>query len=156
MLKSLLCWILLCGLLLETKAWSTCLRFSHTCYKSQSLQSTRLECSSEDEFGEEKSETQRQQEMLLEKMSIKGAKAIAKMEVPERAKRAMLAEAVEDQIFDLTEKLEGFVDENGIITEDNREKAMEIAKATKSLQVQYNNLVSGQQSSILDALNAMG
>eukprot|EP00980_Cylindrotheca_fusiformis_P002119 scaffold473_cov132-Cylindrotheca_fusiformis.AAC.24 len=89
-------------------------------------------------------------------MSIKGAKAIARMEITERAKRAMLAEAVEDQIFDLTERLEGFVDEDGKIKEESREKAVDIAKATKSLQSQYNDIVSGQQSSILDALNAMG
>jgi hypothetical protein len=33
---------------------------------------------------------------------------------------------------------------------------MEIANATKSLQIQYNDLVTGQKSPILDALNAMG
>jgi hypothetical protein len=117
-------------------------------------QTTRLH-SNDDEFGQEKSETQRQQDTILENMSVKGAKAIAGMEVPERAKRAILAEAVEDQIFELNEKLDGFVDENGMIAEESREKAVEIAKATKSLQIQYNDLVTGQKSPILDALNAM-
>jgi hypothetical protein len=117
-------------------------------------QTTRLH-SNDDEFGQEKSETQRQQDTILENMSVKGAKAIAGMEVPERAKRAILAEAVEDQIFELNEKLDGFFDENGMIAEESREKAVEIAKATKSLQIQYNDLVTGQKSPILDALNAM-
>lgn len=105
-------------------------------------------------FPQEPSETQRQQEMILEKMALQGADRIKAMDIPERAKRAMLAEALEDQIFDLTEQLEGFVDENGMITD--REKAVEIAKSTKSLQIQYNELVSGKPSAILDALNAMG
>jgi hypothetical protein len=121
-------------------------------------QTTRLHNSNDDddEVGQEKSETQRQQDMILENMSVKGAKAIASMEVPERAQRAILAEAVEDQIFELTEKLDGFVDANGMIAEESKEKVMEIAKATKSLQIQYNDLVTGQKSPILDALNAMG
>jgi hypothetical protein len=105
---------------------------------------------------EEKSENQRQQEMIFEKMSLKGAGAIASMSIPERAKRAMLAETTEDQIFELTETLESLVDENGMIAEDKREQAVEIAKCTKALQIQYNDLVSGNKSSLLDALDAMG
>jgi hypothetical protein len=154
MLRSLLLWILLYGLALETVAWSTCFRLSHTFHNNVQWQTTRLH-SNDDEFGQEKSETQRQQDTILENMSVKGAKAIAGMEVPERAKRAILAEAVEDQIFELNEKLDGFFDENGMIAEESREKAVEIAKATKSLQIQYNDLVTGQKSPILDALNAM-
>ncbi|CAJ1958774.1 unnamed protein product [Cylindrotheca closterium] len=98
----------------------------------------------------------REQEIILESMSLDGAKVIANMDIPERAKRAMLAEAVEDRIFSLTEKLESLIDEDGMITEQNRGKAVEIAEATKSLQTQYQNLVSGEESSILQALSAMG
>jgi hypothetical protein len=154
MLRSLFLCILLCGLALETVAWSTCFRLSHTFHNVQ-CQTTRLH-SNEDEFGQEKSETQRQQEMILESMSVNGAKAVAKMEVHERAKRAQLAEVVEDQIFDLNEKLDAFVDENGMVAEESREEVVEIAKATKSLQNQFNDLVTGQKSPILDALNEMG
>lgn len=103
----------------------------------------------------EKSGAQKEQEMMFESMSLKGADVIAKMEVPERAKRAMLAEAVEDRIFELTEKLEGFIDENGMIPEQDREKAVEIAKQTKGLQAQYNELVSGGPSAILDSLSSI-
>ena len=105
-------------------------------------------------FPQEPSETQRQQEMILEKMALQGADRVKAMNIPERAKRAMLAEALEDQIFELTEQLEGFVDEEGKITD--REKAVEIASTTKSLQIQYNDLVSGKPSAILDALSTMG
>lgn len=87
-------------------------------------------------------------------MALQGADRVKAMNIPERAKRAMLTEALEDQIFELTEQLEGFVDEEGKITD--REKAVEIASTTKSLQIQYNDLVSGKPSAILDALSTMG
>lgn len=86
-------------------------------------------------------------------MSLKGADRIREMDVPERAKRALLAETVEDRIFELTEVLEGFVDDNGMIPEENREKAVEIAQEAKSLKIQYNNLVTGQPSTILSTLD---
>ena len=107
---------------------------------------------SKSSFPEEPSDAQKQQELMFESMSLQGADVIAKMEVPERAKRAMLAEAVEDRIFELTETLEGLVDENGMISEQDREKAVEIARQTKALQIQYNELVSGGPSAILDTL----
>lgn len=88
-------------------------------------------------------------------MSLKGAKEIAKMEIQERTKRAMLAEVIEDRIFELTEVLEGFVDESGTVREEDREKAVEVALQTKQLQIQYNELVSGKQSAILDSLNSI-
>ena len=105
---------------------------------------------------QERSEAQRQQEMIFEDLSLKGAKQIAQMEIPERAKRAMLAEAVEDRIFELTEFLESLVDEQGMIAEEDRPRAVDVAKQTKNLQLQYNDLVSGNPSTILDALNAIG
>lgn len=97
--------------------------------------------------------SQNRQEMMLEEMSLKGADRIREMDVPERAKRALLAETVEDRIFELTEVLEGFVDDNGMIPEENREKAVEIAQEAKSLKIQYNNLVTGQPSTILSTLD---
>lgn len=105
---------------------------------------------------QEKYDPKREQEMILESMSLEGAEVIKRMDIPERAKRAMLAEAVEDRIFALTEMIEDLIDDDGMIAEENREKAVEIAQATKSLQGQYQNLVSGKDSSILEALTAKG
>lgn len=104
---------------------------------------------------QQQSDAKREQEMLLESMSLKGAAAVAKMSIPERTKRAMLAEAVEDQIFDLTEELEGLVEEDGNIAVDKREKAVDLAKQVKGLQGQYDDLVNGKPSSILKALEGM-
>ena len=73
-------------------------------------------------------------------------------DIPERAKRAMLAEAVEDRIFELSEKLEELFDAEGRLPEANRDKAVEIAQQTKSMQLQYDELVSGGPSSILNSL----
>jgi hypothetical protein len=106
-------------------------------------------------FPEEPSGGQKQQEMMFEAASASGADVISKMTVPERAKRTMMAEALEDRIFELTETLEGLLDKSGMIAEADREQAMEIAKQTKGLQLQYNDLVSGKPSSILDSLEAM-
>jgi len=93
--------------------------------------------------------------MLMETLSRRGAAKIAKIDIRERAKRAMLAEAVEDQIFDNTETLEAMLEKDGsLMAEANREEAVEIAKQTKLLQVQYNELVSGNASSVLNALEA--
>ena len=151
----LLLFVLVCssGLISSSSAWSPPITI-HSCSRKTSDCSRLFSTGDDLSFPQEPSETQRQQEMILEKMALQGADRIKAMDIPERAKRAMLAEALEDQIFDLTEQLEGFVDENGMITD--REKAVEIAKSTKSLQIQYNDLVSGKPSAILDALNAMG
>ena len=84
---------------------------------------------------------------------MKGAEKIAEMSIPERTKRAMLAEAVEDRIFELTEVLEGMVEEDGSVAEENREKAVEVATQVKKFQQQYNDLVNGNKSTILNALS---
>ena len=87
--------------------------------------------------GDERSEAQRHQEMIFEDMSARGADVIAKMDIPERAKRAMLAEKIEDRIFELTEILEKMVNENdGTIAKNDREKATDLAMQTKQLQLQ--------------------
>ena len=149
----------LCGLACETSAWMPSLNSFPLDNRVLSFSTTRCFQSSEDaddiEFPQEPSEAQRQQEIIFEEMSLKGAKEIAKMEIQERTKRAMLAEVVEDRIFELTEVLEGFVDESGTVREEDREKAVEVALQTKQLQIQYNELVSGKQSAILDSLNSI-
>ena len=101
------------------------------------------------------SETQKE---IFERLSLSGADRIAAMEIPERAKRAMLAEAVEDRIFELTEILEKLVEPAGgdtLVAEDNRKKAVQIAKQTKALQQQYEELVTGQPSAMLQSLEGI-
>jgi hypothetical protein len=92
----------------------------------------------------------RGQEMKMEMSSLTGAKAIAKLNINERTKRAMLAEAVEDRIFEITEEIELLVTRNeGILEGDQREEAVELAKQTKALQEQYDDLVNGRPSFLL-------
>lgn len=109
-----------------------------------------------DGLPQQSSEARREQEMIMEELSLKGADRIAKMGIPERAKRAMLAEAVEDRIFELTDSLEDMVEDDGSVALENREKAVELASQTKNLQQQYDDLVTGKPSSVLTALETMG
>lgn len=91
------------------------------------------------------------QEMRMEIASIAGAKAISKLTINERTKRAMLAEAVEDRIFELTEEIEQIVTKNeGILHGDEKEEAVELAMQTKALQAQYDDLVNGRPSVLLE------
>ena len=96
----------------------------------------------------------RTQEMLMEQLSARGAARIAKLSVRERTKRAMLAEAVEDQIFANTERLENLLEADGTLPPAKRQQAIDLASRTKTLQVQYKELVSGESSSVLNALEA--
>lgn len=104
----------------------------------------------------ENSDAQRDQESKLEGMSLKGADKISKMTVPERAKRAMLAEAIEDRIFEHTDILDELVEEDGTVLEDNREQVVETAQQIKGFQHQYNDLVSGNPSALLESLDGIG
>lgn len=92
------------------------------------------------------------EEKRMEQSSMTGAKAAAKMSLEERTKRVILAEAVEDRIFEIADDLEALFDKNnGILGEEDTEEATELAKQTKALQIQYDDLVSGKPSLILDA-----
>jgi hypothetical protein len=104
----------------------------------------------------ENSEAQRDQEIKLEDMSLKGADKISEMTVHERAKRAMLAEAIEDRIFEYTDILDELVEEDGTVLEDNREEVVETAQQIKGFQHQYNDLVSGNASALLESLDGIG
>lgn len=94
------------------------------------------------------------QEMLLEELARIGADKIASLSISERTKRAMLAEAVEDEIFRVTERLERLLFADGTLPEKHRERAAELVAKTKLLQLQYNELVSGTSSSVLNALES--
>ena len=102
-----------------------------------------------------RSPAQRKQEQIMEMASIAGAKNIASLEIHERTKRAMLAENVEDRIFELVDELEILVKKSGgleNLSDETKEEAVEIAKQTKELQIQYDDLVSGRPSSLLSSI----
>lgn len=105
---------------------------------------------------EESYSTQKKLEQIMDNSSSQGVKSIAAMNLQERTKRAMLAEAVEDRIFELVDELEILVKRNGgyesfsEYPDDVREEALEMAKQTKALQVQYDDLVNGRLSVLLD------
>lgn len=109
----------------------------------------------DDSLNQQQTDAQQQQRLILEELSLKGAAKIAKMGIPERAKRAMLAEAVEDRIFELTEVMEALIQEDGTVPEGNRKKAVDLAKQTKKLQEEYKDLVNGSPSSVLIALDSI-
>jgi hypothetical protein len=99
------------------------------------------------------------QQQFLEEQSRKGAKKIASMSIEERTQRAMIAEAVEDQMNVLQDELEEKLNmlekikskSTNSDNNDNKEKALEevkaIAKQIESLQSDYKDLVSGEASS---------
>mmetsp|Transcript_20474 Transcript_20474/g.33217 ORF Transcript_20474/g.33217 Transcript_20474/m.33217 type:complete len:163 (+) Transcript_20474:69-557(+) len=106
-------------------------------------------------LGENEGQTsaQKKQEQIMERASIAGAEEIAKVSLEERTKRAMLAEAVEDRIFDLVDELDILVAKNGgleNLSGEIKEEAVEMAKQTKALQIQYDDLVNGRPSQILE------
>ncbi len=102
----------------------------------------------------QQSPAKKNQENIMEMASLAGAEEIAKLDIQERTKRAMLAESVEDRIFELVDELEGLVKANdGVLEGDAREEAVELAKQTKALQLQYDDLVNGRPSSLLELGN---
>lgn len=103
--------------------------------------------------GEEgqQSPAKKTQENIMEMASLAGAEEIAKLGIDERTKRAMLAEQVEDRIFELVDELEQMVKKNnGVLEGDVKEEVVELAKQTKALQNQYDDLVNGRPSSLLE------
>lgn len=113
-----------------------------------------------DDYDIVKAQQQQQQlktrEMVLDELSMSGASKIATISIPERAKRALLAEAIEDQIIRLTDEMEQMIGVDGIISKEYREKVTETATRMKELQIQYDELVSGKPSSVLAVLDALG
>jgi len=99
------------------------------------------------------SPAQKTQEKKMEVASSAGAEAIRKLDIEERTKRAMLAEATEDRIFELVDELDLLVKRNGGIenlSDEIRGEAVELAKQTNAFQIQYDDLVNGKPSQLLD------
>jgi murein L,D-transpeptidase YcbB/YkuD len=90
------------------------------------------------------------QEIIMENVCRKGADKIRALDISERTKRALLAETIEDYIFEMTDELEQLFASNKI------ERAVDLAKQVKRLQVQYQELVSGQPSPLLESLKSLG
>jgi hypothetical protein len=90
----------------------------------------------------------------MERISQIGADKIATLSIPERTKRAMLAEAIEDEMFVATEQLEDLYDGKEDLSDQNRGTARELTQRIASLQSQYNELVSGRSSSVLNVLES--
>jgi len=134
----------------ETRSFS----FSPPYGKTKPRHCQRLLSSSENNG--DVSSAQREQERIMETASAEGAANIRKLDVHERTKRAMLAEKVEDRIFEYTEQLEQLIETNNGIENLSREaksEAQEIAKQTRALQIQYDDLVNGRPSLLLDLEN---
>jgi hypothetical protein len=101
--------------------------------------------------------SRRRQEKSMERISQIGADKIATLSIPERTKRAMLAEAIEDEMFVATEQLEDLYqgsDDDNSLSDQNRGTARELTQRIASLQSQYNELVSGRSSSVLNVLES--
>ena len=140
--------MLLVALLAVTGAW-TCPVSAPTAYGCARRATLAFSARSNDNdkdhlLNQQNSDARREQEIILEDLSLKGADKITKMDISERAKRAMLAEAVEDRIFELTEVIESMLDEDG-----------SIKRHVKELQLTYSDLVNGNPAPILNALASL-
>jgi len=92
----------------------------------------------------------------LEEWAIQGKEAVALMQVQERTQRAMLAQLTEDRIYEITQVLDGMVDETtGGISEANLPRAKELALETRNLQKEYKDLVTGEPSTLLQTFASL-
>jgi len=134
------------------------LAFSPTafCRNNRVMTSTVTFSSSGDNSMDDQQQQQQpsEAERIMEQASRDGANRIKELSIAERAKRAMLAEAVEDRIFSMYDDLEELIQEDGTVEVDDREEVTDLAKQIKASQEQYETLVSGKASSMLDQLSA--
>ena len=91
----------------------------------------------------------------FEKMSKDGADAIASLSLDERTQRAMMAEAIEDRIFAISDELDSMIGANGMIAENLRQDAVHLARESSTLKKQYSDLVSGKPSGVLSSISSM-
>lgn len=86
----------------------------------------------------------------MEDMSVRGADRIRSLTIRERTQRALLAETIEDYIFELTEELET------VVNSGDQQHCVELVEQIKPLQTQYQELVTGEPSSLLQTLQKTG
>jgi len=116
----------------------------HTRIGTQTSPLISLKCSSEDNS----------QNGFFEEAAKQGAKKVADMSVQERTKRAMLAEAVEDRMVLLYDDLEELLGVDGLPSSaENRDEVEVLAREIKSLRQEYQVLVTGGQSPMLDSID---
>lgn len=92
----------------------------------------------------------------MEGASAKGADKVREMSIEERTKRAMLAEAVEDRIFSMYDDLEVLLKDGVPASDEDRDEIQSLAQEIKASQSQYENLVSGEPSTMLGTINELG
>lgn len=97
-------------------------------------------------------------EAFLEQLSQRGSDQVAKMSIAERAKRAMLAEAIEDNILAKEIQLEELIGENCILPTDPEllQQCKDISLQIMEAQKQYEALVTGGASVLLSSLESLG
>lgn len=93
-------------------------------------------------------------EAFMEDASARGAEKVRAMSIEERTKRAMLAEAVEDRIFSMYDDLEALLKDGVPTSDEDRDEIKSLAEQIKASQSQYENLVSGEPSAMLDLTEA--
>lgn len=89
-------------------------------------------------------------EAFMEDASARGADKVRAMSIEERTRRAMLAEAVEDRIFSMYDDLEGLLKDGVPANDEDRDEIKSLAQQIKASQSQYENLVSGEPSAMLE------
>jgi hypothetical protein len=97
-------------------------------------------------------------DLFLEQITKRGSEEIAKMSVSERAKRAMLAEAVEDNIVSKEIQLGEILGDSGVIPSDPNllEQCRDISMQIREAQLQYEALVTGKSSALLNTFESLG
>jgi hypothetical protein len=117
--------------------------------------STALTVSSSASDDKRFEDARKKQEEFMEAVSLSGADKIAKMNVSERTKRAMLAEAIENRIFQLQDDLDQLC--GGVVPDDEtiKSQCVEIARNMRESQLQYNDLVTGEPSMVMTTLESL-
>jgi hypothetical protein len=95
-------------------------------------------------------------EVYMEIASRNGADKVRSMSTEERARRAMLAEAVEDRIFTMYDEMEGLLTGGGPAHEADREEIRNLAREIKASQSRYQGLVAGEPSITMGTINEIG
>mmetsp|Transcript_7251 Transcript_7251/g.9848 ORF Transcript_7251/g.9848 Transcript_7251/m.9848 type:complete len:156 (-) Transcript_7251:439-906(-) len=86
-------------------------------------------------------------EFCLEEVAKRGADKIKQISIEERTQRAMIAEAVEDRMVVLHDKLDLILGDGRMpLAEEDREKVQGLAMQIKVLQDEYTELVTGEKS----------
>jgi hypothetical protein len=103
------------------------------------------------------SQLQRSQEKQMESVSLEGATRISQLSIAERTKRAMLAEVMEDTIFRHVETIDQYYHPiTGVLyDEKNRRVVNEMIQEIQTYQKQYNELVSGEASTLLNTFETL-